>query len=204
MFAVHIALLAASAALVAATAAGHANLRRREETLPTIGYVIGGALMVGNAASLLPSTPHWYSVAMITFTVAGYVWYLISIASTTQAETEATFASREIYSGRVPARPERPALRVVHATVVEEPERVTATQETFAATAPATSTAPTGTTYVARDIDAYVDARRTRRAHGRFVARRHDHTDPTERFLRLAEAYDIDRRPRSMGHSAEL
>ncbi|GMA41487.1 hypothetical protein [Mobilicoccus caccae] len=206
---IHISLLAASAVLVAATAAGDAGLRRRGRDLPLIGYIIGGALVVGNAACLLPTAPRWYQVVMLSLSLAGFVWFFISVASATERSTEAQTASRDIYAGLMPTRPTppRPALRVVQATVVDAPDRTiadtpTATQETFAAHSPAGSRATTGSTYVAADIGTYIDARGTRRTHGRHVARTHDRTDPTERFLRLADAYSIERGPRSLGRSS--
>lgn len=206
---IHLSLLAASAVLVAATAAGNAGLSRRGRDLPLIGYIIGGALVVGNAACLLPTAPRWYSVVMLTVSLAGFAWFFVSVASAGRPDQDALRASQDVYAGRVPTRPipTRPALRVVQATVVDEPVARTttpkrATQETFAAHSPAGSTAAAGSTYVAANIGDYIDARGTQRAHGRFVARTHTRMDPTERFLRLADAYSIDRGPRSLGRSS--
>lgn len=219
MHSLHILLMTAGAVLVAVTAAGKANLRRRGHDLPLTGQIIGGAAVVGNAACLLPTSPAWYRVAMISLTVAGIAWFLVSVASAPRAtESDAELASRDIYAGLIPTRPapERPELRVVHATVVEPDDstdacsagttdipalRPVATQETFADATPGGNTVPTGATHVAANIGEYVDTRGTRRAHGRYGARAHASMDPTERFLRLADAYSIDRGPRSLGRS---
>lgn len=223
---VHIALLTASAALLAATHAGATQLRRRGPDMPLIGYIIGTALLIGNAACLLPSAPGWYRISIVAASVAGLLWFATSVVSARpQARpTDAEVVARDIYAGRMPhpslipaqpvrpARPARPALRVVpdpapeheivEATIVEdEPVRV-ATQHTFTTAGPVGGHTTTGQTYVAAGIDTYVDARRTRRGHGTHVARTHTTMDPTERFLRLAEAYSIDRGPRSLGRSS--
>ncbi len=217
MNALHIVLLAVSAVMLAAVSAGSANLRRRSDDLPLIGYIISGALLVGNSASLLPTAPGWYKVAMIAVSLAGVAWFFISVASACTSRTstvsDAQLASNDIYAGRMPTRP-APArhLHVVQATVAQEPmepatamrmsEHTVATQETFDDAAPAGARATTGPTYVAANIEDYVDVARTRRSHGRYVARTHTHMDPTERFLRLADAYSIDRGPRSLGRSS--
>lgn len=235
MTALHILLLACSAALVAAVTAGAENLRRAGQDLPLMGGIVGGSLVLGNAACLLPSAPRWYQVAMVALTVAGIMWFLVSAGSAVRAagrDERAEAASRDVYAGRVPGAPVRPHLRVVKSGVVEEPvasapavltpvaspiatptacptarpaqepaeERPVATQATFAAAGPSRFT--TGPSYVAAHIDRYVDARRTRVAHGTHVPRSHSTMDPTERFLRLADAYQLDRRPRSLGRSA--
>lgn len=221
----HLSLLAASAALVAGTTAGGALLRQRQKDLPLLGHITGGALVVGNAACLLPSTPAWYSAAMVAFTVAGFVWFAVSVVTATPspATVDARLASRDIYDGRLPARPvpARPALRVVEARVVQPDDgadiedaeivdearatmatpRTAATQQTFHEYGPTGGHRATGSTVVATDIGRYVDTRRTRRAHGTHVRRSHTDMDPTTRFLRLAEAYGIDRGPRSLGGS---
>jgi len=228
MTALHLLLLTCSAVLAAAVTAGTDNLRRHGEDLPIMGGIVGGALVLGNAACLLPSAPRWYQVAMVALTVAGIAWFLVIVASAVRAtarDERAEVASRDIYAGRLHREPVRPHLRVVRSTagtadtgesapapapaacadltVVDDPaERPVATQATFDAAAPAEARFATGVTYVAADIDAYIDARGTRRAHGRHVPRNHSSMDPTERFLRLAEAYSTDRRPRSLGRSA--
>jgi len=234
MTALHILLLTCSAALVAAVTAGAQNLRGHGQDLPLMGGIVGGALVLGNAACLLPSAPRWYQVAMVALTVAGIMWFLVTAASAVRQgsrDERAEDAARDIYAGRLPGAPVRPALRVVpgaastpaqartassaapraHLTTVPArtapapvftQDRPVATQATFDAAAPAAARFTTGPTYVAAHIDAYVDARGTRRAHGVHVPRSHSTMDPTERFLRLADAYSIDRRPRSLGRSA--
>ncbi|WP_312720845.1 hypothetical protein [Mobilicoccus sp.] len=208
MTALHIVLLACSAGLVAAVVAGQQNLARRGADLPLMGGIVGGALVLGNAACLLPTAPRWYQVAMVALTAAGFVWYLVSVAS---ASRETAPAAGVGVSGRDHLRTV-PALRATSATGAGSSSRTTgasderlaarpvATQATFASAGPAPFT--TGQTYVAAHIDAYVDARGTRRAHGRFVPRSHSAEDPTARFLRLAEAYGVDRGPRHLGRSA--
>ncbi|GAB49345.1 hypothetical protein [Mobilicoccus pelagius] len=229
MTALHLLLLTCSAVLAAAVTAGTDNLRRHGEDLPIMGGIVGGALVLGNAACLLPSAPRWYQVAMVALTVAGIAWLLVTVASAVRATTRderAEAASRDIYAGRLPGEPVRPHLRVVRSTATDTAtdtgesapapapaaradltveddlsEHPGATQATFDAAAPAEARFTTGVTYVAADIDAYIDARGTRRAHGRHVPRNHSSMDPTERFLRLTEAYSTDRRPRSLGRS---
>ena len=227
MTALHILLLACAAGLLAAVAAGHESLRRLERELPLMGGIVGGALVLGNAACLLPSAPRWYQVTMVALTVAGIVWFLISAATAARnggCDHDLVPVTARVPGGRTlggaDLRPARPRLQIVPSGTTPAPglscdatgatprvgrrrtegEAPVATQETFAAAGP--SRFATGPTYVAARIDTYVDARRTRVAHGTHVRRSHSTMDPTERFLRLAEAYQLDRRPRSLGRSA--
>ncbi|WP_168582687.1 hypothetical protein [Gephyromycinifex aptenodytis] len=209
MSALHLGLLAASVSLVGITAATSESLRRRESTLPALGYVVGTGLSVGNAACLLPSTPLWYSALLVPLSVAGMLWFLASVASARPSRLRTAHSVHT--TGNVPTVVQgsvrKPVpLHVVRDTspqpAIEPPrEPVSATQQTFAEAGPAHGWAAAGQgPYVAAHIERYVDARGTRRAHGSYGPRRHTGEDPTARFLKLARAYGVDH-PGRPGHS---
>ncbi len=86
---IHMLLLAVSCCALAASAAGGRWLRRSgapAEPLQTLGMIIGTALIIGNAACLLPGTPRWYSVAMVAATAAGLVWLTVTVAGERRPE----------------------------------------------------------------------------------------------------------------------
>ena len=91
---IHMLLLAVSCCALAASAAGGRWLRRSgtpAQPLQMLGLIIGGALIIGNAACLLPGTPRWYSVAMVAATAAGLVWLTVTVAGERQPEAAPVF-----------------------------------------------------------------------------------------------------------------
>lgn len=194
MSALHLGLLAASVSLLGITAAASEPMRRREASLPALGYVTGTGLTVGNAACLLPSTPPWYSALLVALSVAGVLWFVASIVSARPSEIQ--------FRSGAPKGDEGMVRRPVTLHVVAEPtpqaiepprtEHV-ATQQTFAAASPSQGWAAAGQgSYVAAHIERYVDGRGSRRAHGSYGPRRRNGEDPTARFLKLSRAYGID------------
>ncbi|MBW3086844.1 hypothetical protein KEM60_03073 [Austwickia sp. TVS 96-490-7B] len=77
---VHLALLALSCAVLAATVAGGGliGLNSDSQRVRQVAVVIATALVVGNAVCLLPGAPQWYSVAVTALTAGGLAWAAMS------------------------------------------------------------------------------------------------------------------------------
>lgn len=185
MHIVHV-VMAAAAALLGMVAIIAVD-GRREQRLVTI--VACAALVVGHVASLLPAAPEWYAVGVVFASIAGFGWIVWTIS--------AALASRRIAVGRPEpsAGGERPALRVVNATVVgdkalsaaparsssgdvvsiirDEPVRHVTRAQLLAA-GPGGAERVTGPTYVAANLVDYVQpgsGSSIARAHRRTAAR---------------------------------
>lgn len=215
MHTLHLALLAASVGCLVVTAVAGPALARIDAHLPMLGVVVGGALALGNAASLLPEVPAWYSATLVVATIAGVAWLASSVAATRgRRGAGAREAAATTVGGITPTSVAHgPALALVPVAVTgpvrtgtpERPDVHVVTPATFQAQGPSDGWATTGQDpYVAAHIERYVDARATRRAHGSHGPRRHDGTDPTARFLALARAYGVERPPREIGRGRHL
>lgn len=207
MNAVHIVLLALSCCCLAAGAAGGRWLSSRGtdvRTIQTMSAVIGTALAIGNAACLLPATPHWYSVAMVAATAAGLVWLAVSVASARQPQTVVMSrpAAQAVTEPQLP-----PALRLVRGTAepVQPASGTVVTSEMIYDQGPAGARRTAGQgVYVAAHLGDYLpEHRNPRRRHAAPTAARHSNLESAAFRARLARAYAQDRpsRDRPQGRS---
>ena len=81
MQALHIVLLATTALAFFAAAAPGSRVGSGSEHGRLITLVVSGAVVVGNAASLMPGTPGWYARAMIVLTFGVVAWALVSLTA---------------------------------------------------------------------------------------------------------------------------
>ncbi|WP_116111940.1 hypothetical protein [Austwickia chelonae] len=127
---VHLLLLTLSCCALAAAAAGSplSGASVEEHRARQLTLLVASALVVGNAVCLLPETPAWYSVALVSLTAAGLVWSVVSLAGarrigrrggptdvTSLPETPGSFTHSS--SSRMPSH-----LTVVHCTPSERIE----------------------------------------------------------------------------------
>ncbi len=107
---IHAVLLAVSGCALLSAVAGGPLASRTPQLRQTrlMALLISGALMVGNAACLLPDVPTWYSATLITLTTVGLFWV---IAATLSAQRDAAAQARQeraaerIRQSAAPARP---------------------------------------------------------------------------------------------------
>lgn len=92
----HLVLLTVSCCALAVSAAGSplagltADLRRAQR----LSLMVAGALVIGNAACLLPDTPRWYSVLVTVLTGAGLVWSAMSVFTAQRTARSAAASQR--------------------------------------------------------------------------------------------------------------
>lgn len=179
MYAIHV-VMAAAAGLLGVLALSAVKGRREQRTVTILACA---ALIVGHLASLLPAAPEWYATLVVFASIAGFGWitWTISAALASRRDTEAS--------------PARPALRVVQATIVDEPAArkaaITAksaevvsivrdqpvrhvTRQQILAAGPRGAERTTGSTYVAAKLVDYVEPHagsRQARVHRRTAAR---------------------------------
>lgn len=187
MTSLHI-VLAITATLFGIIAAGGLRIAREQRLVASI---VAAALVLGNLASLLDAAPAWYSVAVAVGSVAAFAWLAWMLGTALTAHRDMIRVSPE---EQRPQAPQQGARRlqlvrgghddVIDAEIVDEivnvdehatlasiirdaPVRhVTARQ--IAEAGPVGAELTSGATYVASNLDDYVDHR-----HGTSIARAH-------------------------------
>lgn len=197
MSVVHLVCLALSAMAAAATVAAGRRLRRTSGgvQMQSVGLITATALVLGNAVCVLPGTPLWYSLVLLTATAAGLGWLVTTLAAANGQAGQRSAGSLVVPGTLVaPAAARQPAtvheLRPAPVRAASGPGLVTA-QDLYDAGPAGSRAASSSTVYVATNLPAYVPPspiERRNRALRTHTTRR----DPVEalRRLRVAQAYN--------------
>lgn len=197
MSVVHLVCMALAGLAAAATVAAGPRLRRTSGGVQVqfVGLITATALVVGNAVCVLPGTPGWYSMVLITATAAGLGWLVTTLAGAMNRWARQRPAASVVVPGTLvaptPAQPLATVheLRPVPTRATCGPELVTA-QDLYDAGPAGSRAASSSTVYVATNLPAYVAPSPIERRNR--PLRAHTRRDPAEamRRLRVAQAYN--------------